>query len=121
MTNFVDFYVLSILSFVNCTVLSVAIKYLHFPKEMNKVSTYLLTCLAVTVCYVLFKVWQGNGSKGRLMVASKQVLWKLPVHTTYDCFCYINYFRIIDGQVDCHCICKRISIHSQMSIKTPIA
>jgi hypothetical protein len=40
---------------------------------------YLLTCLSVIVSYVLLKVWQVNGSKGRLMVASKEV----PLHSTY--------------------------------------
>ena len=42
-------------------VLSVATGYLHFTRGVNKVSTYLLTCLAVTVSCVFLKVWQGNG------------------------------------------------------------
>ena len=63
----------------------------------------LLTCLAVAVSYVLLKVWQRNGSKGWLMVASKDTRYNhlylvscmccdaaasqrtfLPLDSTYD-------------------------------------
>ena len=49
-TYFVDFYCLSIMLFVNCTVLYVDPGYLNFLEGMNEVSTFLLTYLPICDC-----------------------------------------------------------------------
>ena len=93
-TYFIDFFTFTVCQF-GClsTVLYCLLLYcyLNFPKEMNKVSTNVLAWLWLSV--IRFKVWQGNGSYGLLMVASKDV----PLHRVFVwvCCCYhkINMYK----------------------------